>query len=91
MSYEIEIEYYDQDGAIFYIGETPYQVELFIETRMIEELDSYNSFNDKICWSQVEERYYRVQKDTLRCDGVNYYDETDLCEELEEILNKWNN
>ena len=34
MSYEIEIEYYDQDGAIFYIGETPYQVELFIETRM---------------------------------------------------------
>ena len=33
MSYEIEIEYYDQDGAIFYIGETPYQVELFIETR----------------------------------------------------------
>ena len=91
MSYEIEIEYYDQDGAIFYIGETPYQVELYIETRMIEELDSYNSFNDKLSYAQVEETYYRVQKDTLICDGVNYYDESDLCEELEEILNKWNN
>ena len=34
---------------------------------------------------------YYIQKDTLRCDGVNYYNETDLCEELEEILNKWNN
>ena len=38
MSYEIEIEYYDQDGAIFYIGETPYEVELYIETRMIRPL-----------------------------------------------------
>ena len=44
MSYEIEIEYYDQDGCIFYIGETPYEVELYIETRIFDEPDSYNSF-----------------------------------------------
>ena len=35
MSYEIEIEYYDQDGCIFYIGEIPYEVELYIETRIV--------------------------------------------------------
>ena len=91
MSYEIEIEYYDQDGAIFYIGETPYEVELYIETRMIQELDSYNSFNDKLSYAQVEERYYRVDQETLTCDGTNYYNEKDICEELEEILHKWNN
>jgi len=57
MNYEIEIEYYDQDGCIFYIGETPYEVELFLETRIVNELDSYNSFTDTIKYVQLEERY----------------------------------
>jgi hypothetical protein len=80
MSYEIEIEYYDQDGCIFYIGETPYEVELYIETRN-------NSFTDTIKYVQLEERYYRVDQSTLTCDGINYYDEEDICEQLEEIIN----
>ena len=87
MSYEIEIEYYDQDGCIFYIGETPYEVELYIETRIIDEPDSYNSFTDTIKYVQLEERYYRVDQNTLHCDGINYYEEEDICEQLEDILN----
>jgi len=54
----------------------------------IVELDSYNSFNDKLSYAQVEERYYRVDQETLTCDGTNYYNEKDICEELEEILNQ---
>ena len=87
MSYEIEIEYYDQDHCIFYIGETPYEVELYIETRIIDEPDSYNSFTDTIKYVQLEERYYRVDQTTLRCDGINYYEDEDICEQLEEMLN----
>ena len=88
MSYEIEIEYYNQDGCIFYIGETPYEVELYIETRTFDEPDSYNSFTDTIKYVQLEERYYRVDQTTLRCDGINYYDNEDICEQLEEMLNE---
>ena len=87
MSYEIEIEYYDQDGCIFYIGETPYEVELYIETRTFDEPDSYNSFTDTIKYIQLEERYYRVDQNTLTCDGINYYEDEDICEQLEDILN----
>ena len=88
MSYEIEIDYFDQNGCIFYINETPYEVELYLETRVIDEPDSYNSFTDTIKYIQLEERYYRVDQNTLHCDGINYYDNEDICEQLEEMLNE---
>ena len=59
-----------------------------METRPFDETDSYNSFTDTIKYVQLEERYYRVDQSTLRCDGINYYDDEDICKQLEEIINE---
>ena len=88
MSYEIEIEFRDYDCVIFYIGETPYEVEIETETSYEEYPNSYNSFSDKITYVEEEVTYYYVKEETLKCDGVNYYDNRDLCVELEKLLNR---
>ena len=42
MSYDIEIEYYDQDGAIFYMAK--HHSGTFYRNTNSRKLDSYNSF-----------------------------------------------
>ena len=87
MSYEIEIESQDEDMVVFYINETPYTVEIESQIVAQEYPVSFNSFNDKINYAQEDVIYYYVKAKTIVCDGINYYDEIDICEELEEILN----
>ena len=87
MSYEIEIESQDEDMVVFYINETPYTVELETHIMRQEYPVTFNSFNDKISYAEVDVMYHYVRANTLVCNGINYYDEIDLCEELEEIIN----
>ena len=88
MKYEIEIESQDDDLVIFYIHDTPYTVEIETEILTDDYPVSFNSFNDRITYAQDDSIYYLVNCDTLECSGINYYQEKDICKQLEEILNR---
>ena len=87
MSYEIEIESQDDEVVVFYINDVAYKVD--IETQVVsqEYPVSFNQFNDKIVYAEEDVIYYYVLHNTLECSGINYYDDIDICNELEEILN----
>jgi hypothetical protein len=87
MSYEIEIESQDDECVVFYINDVAYKVD--IETQIVtqEYPVSFNQFNDKIVYAEEDVIYYYVMQNTLECSGINYYDDIDICNELEEILN----
>ena len=87
MSYEIEIEFRDYDCVVFYVGEVPYDVEIDTDTTIEEYPDSYNSFNDKITYVEEEVIYYYVKESSLKRNG-EYYNDEDLCDELERKLNR---
>lgn len=88
MKYEIEIDHRDWESVIFYVGDTPYTVEIETEMSIEEYPNSYDSFTDTIHYTREEVYYYYVKEETLECDGVNYYDERVLCIELEKMLNQ---
>lgn len=87
MSYEIEIESQDDEVVVFYINDVAYKVD--IETQVVsqEYPVSFNQFNDKIVYAEEDVIYYYVLQNTLECSGINYYDDIDVCNELEEMLN----
>ena len=87
MSYEIEIESQDDEVVVFYINDVAYKVD--IETQIVtqEYPVSINQFNDKITYAEEDVIYYYVLQNTLECRGINYYDDIDICNELEELLN----
>tara|TARA_R110001632_G_C11110951_1_gene392378 strand:+ start:116 stop:385 length:270 start_codon:yes stop_codon:yes gene_type:complete len=87
MNYEIEIDSKDDELVIFYIEDTPYEVEIDTEIGTETYPVSFNSFSDKITYAEADTIYYRVKEETLYCDGVCYYDTSDLCKQLEQILN----
>jgi len=88
MKYEIEIDSQDEDTVVFYIHDTPYTVEIATEILTEDYPVSFNSFNGRITYAQDDSIYYLVNCDTLVCGGINYYQEKDICKQLEEILNR---
>lgn len=88
MSYEIEIESQDDDLVVFYILDTPYQVEIETQIGTEKYPVSFNSANSNITWAESDTIYFKVKEETLICDGLNYYNEKDLCEQLETLLNE---
>ena len=82
----IEIEYQDDDGVIFYVDEVAYQVAIETEIGSEQYPVSFNSMNDEITWAESDTIYYIVLTETLIQDGKSYSD-TNLCNKLEKLLN----
>jgi hypothetical protein len=88
MSCEIEIESQDDDLVVFYILNTAYQVEIETQIGTEKYPVSFNSVNENIVWAESDTIYFKVKEETLACDGINYYNDKDLCEQLETLLNE---
>ena len=87
MSYEIQIDFRDDEVVNFTINDVPCQVEIEVEIGAQQYPVSYNTFTDDITYAESDTIYYHVKCETLLCAGLIYYDDNDICTALEQQLN----